>query len=115
MPSVMPLCCGWCGFYVRRGQKVAWICHGSHLASTTFATAQIAAILSDGIGPEVIAASREVFKVCAERDGGFELEVTDFDWGSAYYKKHGVRWPNRTSAASAPPWSSRPSSTSRAG
>ena len=44
------------------------------MASTTFATAQIAAILSDGIGPEVIAASREVFKVCAERDGGFELE-----------------------------------------
>ena len=54
---------------------------------------KIAAIPGDGIGPEVIAAGLEVLKVCAERDGGFELDVTDFDWGSDYYKKHGVMMP----------------------
>ena len=56
-------------------------------------THRIAAIPGDGIGPEVIAAGLEVLKVCAERDGGFELDVTDFDWGSDYYKKHGVMMP----------------------
>ena len=56
-------------------------------------THKIAAIPGDGIGPEVIAAGLEVLKVCAERDGGFELDVTDFDWGSDYYKKHGVMMP----------------------
>src|SRR6476619_6939186 len=54
---------------------------------------KIAAIPGDGIGPEVIAAGLEVLKVCAERDGGFELDVTDFDWGSDYYKNHGVMMP----------------------
>ena len=49
-------------------------------------THKIAAIPGDGIGPEVIAAGLEVLKVCAERDGGFELAVTDFDWGSEYYR-----------------------------
>jgi len=54
---------------------------------------KIAAIPGDGIGPEVIAAGLEVLEVCAERDGGFKLEVTNFDWGSDYYKKHGVMMP----------------------
>ena len=54
---------------------------------------KIAAIPGDGIGPEVIAAGLEVLEVCAERDGGFKLDVTDFDWGSDYYKKHGVMMP----------------------
>jgi tartrate dehydrogenase/decarboxylase/D-malate dehydrogenase len=56
-------------------------------------TYRIAAIPGDGIGPEVIDAGLEVLKVCAERDGGFDLDVTDFDWGSDYYKKHGVMMP----------------------
>ena len=56
-------------------------------------THKIAAIPGDGIGPEVIAAGLEVLEACAARDGGFELEVEHFDWGSDYYKKHGVMMP----------------------
>jgi tartrate dehydrogenase/decarboxylase/D-malate dehydrogenase len=56
-------------------------------------THKIAAIGGDGIGPEVIAAGLEVLAACAKRDGGFKLEVTHFDWGSHYYKKHGVMMP----------------------
>ena len=56
-------------------------------------THKIAAIPGDGIGPEVIAAGLEVLEACAERDGGFELDVEHFDWGSDYYKKHGVMMP----------------------
>ncbi len=54
---------------------------------------RIAAIGGDGIGPEVISAGVEVLKVCAERDGGFALDFTDFDWGSDYYRRHGVMMP----------------------
>src|SRR3954451_11541054 len=50
---------------------------------------KIAAIPGDGIGPEVIAAGLEVLGVCAERDGGFGLEVEHFGWGSDHYKRHG--------------------------
>jgi tartrate dehydrogenase/decarboxylase/D-malate dehydrogenase len=32
-------------------------------------------------------------QTCAERDGGFGLDVAHFDWGSDYYKKHGVMMP----------------------
>src|SRR5215210_1568336 len=57
-------------------------------------TYRIAAMGGDGIGPEVIDAAVEALKVCAERDGGFRLDFQDFDWGSAYYKKHGVMMPD---------------------
>lgn len=53
----------------------------------------IASIAADGIGPEVITAGLEVLHSVAARDGGFALDVTHFDWGSAYYKKHGVLMP----------------------
>ena len=56
-------------------------------------THKIAAIPGDGIGPEVIAAGLEVLEACAERDGGFALDVEHFDWGSDYYKRHGVMMP----------------------
>src|SRR5829696_8563520 len=56
-------------------------------------THRIAAIGGDGIGPEVIAAGLETLETCAERDGGFKFEVEHFDWGSDYYKKHGVMMP----------------------
>ncbi|MGY4232943.1 tartrate dehydrogenase/decarboxylase/D-malate dehydrogenase [Bradyrhizobium sp. USDA 4449] len=56
-------------------------------------TYNIAAMGGDGIGPEVVDAAIEALKVCAERDGGFQLNFTDFDWGSNYYKKHGVMMP----------------------
>ncbi|HSF47627.1 MAG TPA: tartrate dehydrogenase [Candidatus Binatia bacterium] len=54
---------------------------------------KIAAMGGDGIGPEVIAAGLEVLDVLARKDGGFRLKVDDFDWGSNYYKKHGVMMP----------------------
>ena len=54
---------------------------------------RIAAMGGDGIGPEVVAAGVQALKVCAERDGGFTLDFQDFDWGSDYYKKHGVMMP----------------------
>ena len=53
---------------------------------------KIAAIPGDGIGPEVINAGLEVLALCAKRDG-FALEVAPFDWGSDYYRKHGVMMP----------------------
>ena len=56
-------------------------------------THKIAAIGGDGIGPEVIAAGLEVLAACAKRDGDFLLDVTHFDWGSNYYRKHGVMMP----------------------
>jgi tartrate dehydrogenase/decarboxylase/D-malate dehydrogenase len=54
---------------------------------------RIAAMGGDGIGPEVIEAGVQALKVCAERDGDFTLDFTDFDWGSDYYRKHGVMMP----------------------
>ena len=56
-------------------------------------THRIAAIGGDGIGPEVIAAGLQALDVCAERDGGFNFAVEHFDWGSDYYKSHGVMMP----------------------
>jgi tartrate dehydrogenase/decarboxylase/D-malate dehydrogenase len=54
---------------------------------------KIAAIPADGIGKEVVAAGLEVLDALAKRDGGFRLNVESFDWGSDYYKKHGVMMP----------------------
>ena len=56
-------------------------------------THRIAAIGGDGIGPEVIAAGREGLACCAERDGVFAFEVEHFDWGSDYYRRHGIMMP----------------------
>ena len=56
-------------------------------------TYRIAAMGGDGIGPEVVEAGVEALKACAERDGGFTLDVQDFDWGSDHYRKHGVMMP----------------------
>ena len=50
---------------------------------------KIAAIPSDGIGVEVIAAGLKVLEVLASRDGGFRLAVEQFPWNSDYYLKHG--------------------------
>ncbi|UVF22125.1 tartrate dehydrogenase [Microvirga terrae] len=54
---------------------------------------KIAAIPGDGIGKEVIAAGVEVLQALGARDGGFGLEFETFDWGSDYYKTHGVMMP----------------------
>ena len=56
-------------------------------------THRIAAIPGDGIGPEVIGAGLEVLQAIAARDGNFQVEVTSFDWGSDYYRRHGVMMP----------------------
>lgn len=54
---------------------------------------KIAAIPADGIGPEVIEAGVAVLQALAQRAGDFSLAVESFDWGSDYYKKHGVMMP----------------------
>jgi len=56
-------------------------------------TYNIAAIGADGIGPEVIDAGLRVLNAVEQRDGGFALAVTEFDWGSDYYKANGVMMP----------------------
>ena len=53
----------------------------------------IAAIGADGIGPEVIAAGLQVLEVLEQRVGTFRIAVTEFDWGSEYYRRHGVMMP----------------------
>ncbi len=52
-------------------------------------TFQIAAIPADGIGKEVVPAGLEVLEAVARKDGGFQVEVTSFDWGSDRYKATG--------------------------
>jgi tartrate dehydrogenase/decarboxylase/D-malate dehydrogenase len=54
---------------------------------------RIAAIPGDGIGTEVIAAGIKALNACAQRDGGFDVVFDHFDWGSDYYKKHGIMMP----------------------
>ena len=54
---------------------------------------QIASIPADGIGPEVIEAGLEALHAVAARDGGFQLAVTNYDWGSARYRAHGALMP----------------------
>lgn len=53
----------------------------------------IAAIPADGIGPEVISAGVEVLHALAKRQGDIEFDVHTFEWGSDYYKVHGVMMP----------------------
>ena len=54
---------------------------------------RIAAIPADGIGPEVIAAGLQALEALERRVGGFKLTTTTFDWGSDYYKRHGLMMP----------------------
>lgn len=54
---------------------------------------KIAAIPADGIGPEVIDAGLQVLEALQNKIGDVKFEVTSFDWGSDYYKKHGVMMP----------------------
>lgn len=54
---------------------------------------KIAAIPADGIGPEVISAGVEVLHALTRRDPQLMFDVETFDWGSDYYKKHGVMMP----------------------
>jgi tartrate dehydrogenase/decarboxylase/D-malate dehydrogenase len=54
---------------------------------------RIAAIPGDGIGKEVVAAGLRVLSACAARDGGFDLKIQHFEWGSDYHKANGVMMP----------------------
>ena len=54
---------------------------------------KIAAVPGDGIGKEVIAVGLELLHACAAIDGGFSLASETFDWGSDYYKEHGILMP----------------------
>ncbi|OED39729.1 tartrate dehydrogenase [Chromatiales bacterium (ex Bugula neritina AB1)] len=56
-------------------------------------TYKIAAIPADGIGPEVINAGLEVLQALENRYGSFKFEVETFNWGSDYYKAHGMMMP----------------------
>src|SRR6201996_2934806 len=53
----------------------------------------IAAIPADGIGPEVIEAGVTVLDALEKRLGNVRFKITNFDWGSNYYRKHGVMMP----------------------
>lgn len=53
----------------------------------------IAAIPADGIGPEVIAAGIAVLESLSKRLGDLAFDITTFDWGSDYYRRHGVMMP----------------------
>jgi tartrate dehydrogenase/decarboxylase/D-malate dehydrogenase len=54
---------------------------------------RIAAIPADGIGPEVIEAGIAALKALAAARGDIRLDFDLFDWGSDYYKRHGVMMP----------------------
>src|SRR6201994_2025875 len=53
----------------------------------------IAAIPADGIGPEVIDAGVSVLQALEKRLGDVRFRVPPFDWGSDYYRRHGVMMP----------------------
>jgi tartrate dehydrogenase/decarboxylase/D-malate dehydrogenase len=53
----------------------------------------IAAIPADGIGPEVISAGVAVLHALTRHDPQLTFAVQTFDWGSDYYKQHGVMMP----------------------
>lgn len=54
----------------------------------------IAAIPADGIGPEVISAGVEVLQALTRQDPQLKFDIKTFDWGSDYYKQHGVMMPD---------------------
>jgi tartrate dehydrogenase/decarboxylase/D-malate dehydrogenase len=52
-------------------------------------TYRIALYPGDGIGPEVLDAAIEVVEAARRAVGGFDLKYERFDWGMAYYDRHG--------------------------
>ncbi|WP_105901606.1 tartrate dehydrogenase [Vibrio gangliei] len=56
-------------------------------------TYKIASIPADGIGPEVISAGLQVLDALQQKIGTFNVDIKHFDWGSEYYKKHGIMMP----------------------
>jgi tartrate dehydrogenase/decarboxylase/D-malate dehydrogenase len=51
---------------------------------------RIAAILADGVGPEVVGAGRAVLDALADGSGAaFAFDWQEFGWGCAYYARTG--------------------------
>ena len=55
---------------------------------------RIAAVPGDGIGAEVVGAGVQVLEALQRLDRELRLEFTSFDWGSDYYRAHGVMMPD---------------------
>ena len=53
----------------------------------------VAVIAGDGIGPEVIAEGRRVLDAVAAGTDGLSFQLTDFSWGSDYYRETGRMMP----------------------
>jgi len=53
----------------------------------------LAIVPADGIGPEVLGASRTVLETLAQLDGGIEFDLQEFDWGSERYLRTGRLMP----------------------
>ena len=62
-------------------------------AASTVRTHRIAVIPGDGAGREVIEAGLTVLAAAQDSAGGFNLEQTEFPWGSEYYLEHGRMMP----------------------
>src|SRR4051794_31164217 len=54
---------------------------------------KLAAIPADGIGPEVIEAGLEILAALERRSDGLSFEITRYEWGSEYFKRHGRMMP----------------------
>ena len=54
---------------------------------------KIAVIPGDGIGSEVINSGVEILKALSKTADNLPMEFTEFDWGSDYYRKHGIMMP----------------------
>ena len=54
----------------------------------------LAILPADGVGPEVLKASRTVLESLAQSDGGIAFEFEEFDWGSARYLKTSKMMPD---------------------
>ena len=54
----------------------------------------LAIIPADGIGPEVLRASRTVLESLGRLDGGIAFEFQELDWGSEYYLRNGKMMPD---------------------
>ena len=57
-------------------------------------TYRIATIPGDGIGKEVIAAGQQALEALAASRCTFRCEFDNFDWGSDYYRQHGMMMPD---------------------
>jgi tartrate dehydrogenase/decarboxylase / D-malate dehydrogenase len=53
----------------------------------------IACIPGDGIGKEVVPAGQSVLEALADSERTLRFDFTLFDWGSDYYRRHGVMMP----------------------